>query len=423
LNLTGATIVRLKLVPRLIVSCCFVALAAGPANAQSVDDAAKTLASQIKQILLDNQLQASAAVDRFESPSGQYGTLGIQQRLQDELSKLSVETTSKDVSTVTGNVHLNEHQLSISGYVTIVATQLKISIADAQLVDPSTGVSLIDEQAKLSQQATAELKSTGRLTGDQKVAAVVQEREDVVAITAPTYEANLADVSPGQRLQSLKDEILYSTEEPEVCLSGSTISAYEGSHFSIELLTKDANGYFTQHPNVTSEGGNAFVHLKERDKVAIRVINNSGYDIGAKILIDGLNSFSFSTVANYRTLGLYSIERLNGRPASSFAYPITGWHIDNHRVHEFNVTTMPNSAARELQQEMPGKIGVISVLIFPSWKAGESPPAAELEGSTASRGRGLAMGKGDVTAAKYDEVKRLFGKTVVAAISVRYARP
>ena len=72
---------------------------------------------------------------------------------------------------------------------------------------------------------------------------------------------------------------------------------------------------------------------------------------------------------------------------------------------------------------MPGKIGVISVLFFPSWKNGESPPAVELEGSTISAGRGLAMGKGDVTAAKYKDVKRLFGKTVVAAISVRYTRP
>ncbi|MEQ9407999.1 MAG: hypothetical protein RIK87_09750 [Fuerstiella sp.] len=376
------------------------------ADAQTIQDAAAELAASVKEILDVRKVRpAAVSVESFEikpefSP---LTTLDIQKRLIEQLKSEMVSTDNPQIQ-VKGSVQRNKYYFWISGEVYFRDENESVSIRASGRSEAAAA------------KAEQELKKSGKIGDQQPVSAVVDSVEDVVSLAAPTFESDHGVLNRNERKRAHEQEIGDGLDDPMVYVSGATVSAYEDSQFRIEILTRGPDGRYSQRPRVsTTETGQAFVDLNRGDELSIRIINDSDYDVGVKILLDGLNSFAFSNNDGYRRLGMYLIEK-NSRQ------PVNGWHLDNKHVYRFNVTTLPDSAVNELRRSS-NQIGVISVQFFPAWKEGEPIPAAELAEARNSSGRGLAVGRGDVTAQQAQNARRYVGKTMVAAISVRYQHP
>lgn len=387
------------------------------AQGQSMEAAASDLAKQIKSILAQKKINPPAvSVEEFviRPEFSASSTLGFHEQLRQQLEVENVATSS-EVTKLRGTVERNKFIYCICGRILLTDKGESISIGSRGAFDDNV------------QKVVDKVESNNQIAGvKEQVAVVVRNREDVLTLASPTYEADIGGLKPAERKTALEDEIEYALDDPEIYVNGSTVAAFKEGLFRIELLTKmpgDPVGHFSGRPRITAtKDGQAFVHLKQGEEFAIRVINNAKFDVGAKILIDGLDSFSFSQVPAYRELKLYHIARLDGKSPDS-APPITGWHIDNSNVYAFNITTLPNSAAAELGQQFSGKVGVISVQFFPAWRIDQPPPTDEIAEARNSSGRGLAVGRGEVQQQEFHEVRRYFGKTIVATISIRYQHP
>lgn len=402
-RLCGAVVQRM---PLALKSVILSLLLTSCVCAQSLENAAQDLAVQVRSILLDRNMEPTVRVGEFRSTFGPAATLGLRECLRQKLNEQMVLTEGDEVE-VRGTVRQNEFLIAVSGFVEIRKTSEKIAIGARGPFAPQ------------AEALTKTLRQKEKFEAGETVSSIVSSREDVVALASPTFESVHDDLPPSERRNALDDEIGYALDAPEVHVSGSTVSAAADGRFGVEFLKRGHQGY-TLRPKVTVlDSGHAFVDLRRGDEFAVRIINNANFDVGAKVLLDGLNSFSFSRVASYRDIGMYLIPANFDRPVP----PITGWHLDNSNVYRFNVTDLPSGAAAEMRQQFSNQIGVISVLFFPVWKAGERPPAAEIGEAQNASGRGLAIGRGDISQQSYSEEKRLLGKTIIAALSIRYQHP
>lgn len=387
------------------------------AKADGASDTIQILASQIHSILQANELPTKVSVGAFDSTFGPSATLGIQQQLTTALGSLGVVTASNSDIEVTGSVHRNRFMIQISGQVYVRSTNSPFDFADAQVVGDEDIQFAAKKQQQLAQAQTKLLTAAGKLNKNQKVSTVLTDRESLITLTAPTYEVDMTDVPGRERAATLKDEIELGIDSPDVYVQGSKVSAYADSRFAIELRVKDQYGKYSIRPRITNDkDGHAFVHLKVGDRVGVRITNSANYNVAAKLMVDGLHSFSFSKIDEYRKNQMYVIQ-------SGQTGLITGWHLDDQNVAEFNITTLPDSAAAELNKGFGG-VGVITVMFYPSWAKGTQPPQDEIAGHLGEAGRGIkAVGKGNTQSETYTQVQALVGKTVVSAISVRYEHP
>lgn len=365
------------------------------ASAASLSDIAESLAKDVKSILQQHKLNLSVTVDAFEfnafgASSG--STVGIQDKFQRALRAQMIGLDGKDV-TVSGRVTTNEYVLAVSCQVFDVSANRKYTVSFRGAPSDNSG------------------------------AVSVTDREDIIGVLAPTFESDLEPENPSDRRVVLDDDFEAAVDSPDCHIDGSSVFATKNGRFGIQVLVRDTNGKYTRQPRVESVDGEAFVHLQKDEEIAVRIINRAEYDVGAKLLVDGLNAFVFATEEKYRDGGIYLIRRL-GSQSIERAQVITGWFLDLNREAAFNITSVPDGAAARLNRTSSGKVGTLSVLFFPSWNehAGEKPPVDALGGRRQTKG--LAVGTGQIQSANLKaRPENKFAKTVISAITVRYDRP
>src|SRR5207248_797851 len=105
---------------------------------------------------------------------------------------------------------------------------------------------------------------------------------------------------------------------------------------------------------VTTKNRVPYVELNHNEQYAIRLINNSDYDVGVLLTVDGLNTFRFSEIRSEKGQTKFTHWII---PARKFVI-VKGWHKDFKQVFSFYVTDVPHSAAGQLRST--GSIGVIN---------------------------------------------------------------
>lgn len=224
-----------------------------------------------------------------------------------------------------------------------------------------------------------------------------------------------------QRSTSPRDraEILaISVRRPSVRLEqNSLIMAAEGSPYQIEILKKRCNeGVDAYRPvPVINEDGHAFVDLSNNENWAIRIINRSQYDAAVVLTIDGLSVFEFCEVPAWKKTNRILVPRNYSK-----GWVIPGWFIDAKRKALFRTASLPDSEAAKLNRQS-ASIGTITASFFCAWKQDEPQPAIEPLSSRGSKAIGTA--RGAVVQSKSRNVSRYMGRSLLAAISVRYAKP
>ncbi|MBX3438948.1 MAG: hypothetical protein KF861_15765, partial [Planctomycetaceae bacterium] len=206
------------------------------------------------------------------------------------------------------------------------------------------------------------------------------------------------------------EQLAASIAKPSFNLTGSTtVSASSTSPYRMEVLLRDGQS-LTPVP-VEDFAGFALVSLTKGQQYVVRLHNTSQIDVGVKLAIDGVNTFQFSQNAGFRNLGMWMI------PAGQVG-TIDGWHVNNRESLAFLITDVPDSALASLQRETT-TIGTITASFFPAW-SGDNIPEEELIGKAKGD---IGTGLGAKVASGYETVSRHFGKTLLAAVSIRYEKP
>ena len=94
--------------------------------------------------------------------------------------------------------------------------------------------------------------------------------------------------------------------------------------------------------------------------------------------------------------------------------------MDSYSAHEFLVTSVPDGAASKLGKSV-GQIGTIQAQFFVAWPVDEPKPNVEVLGSLAAAEK--SIGSGDRVDQPEVPVVRNVGKSMLAAITIRYEHP
>lgn len=190
--------------------------------------------------------------------------------------------------------------------------------------------------------------------------------------------------------------------DPRTLLRGNAESPY-----AIEIwVMKD--GRYEPRP-FSYDGGRAFVSLGHDDLYAINIINESQYDSGVSIFIDGTNMFAYSEVKGYNGLVLTKEMR---------AALIRGWHINNETSDSFQISDYEN---RVPQSSTSKEFGTITVTFSAAWSPDEAPPPDEQAFQKGVRGGGLTTGRGPSVSQRYREINRHIG-AVRSTLTVYYRK-
>jgi len=209
--------------------------------------------------------------------------------------------------------------------------------------------------------------------------------------------------------RSIRDAVLKPRFE---LASMSSASSGRESPFRIEVLATPIGRPQPYAPAALSDrGGFAFVGLKEGQLYAVKLHNDSTFDVGVELNIDGINSLALCQDEAYRRLGKWIV------PAGKTGF-VEGWLIDRSRLERFLITSAQQGVATELGR--PQGIGMISAAFFPAW-VGDDPPAFErlVAGST----RSIATGRGPVQGVQAQSAVRSFGTEPLSIVTVRYVNP
>lgn len=245
----------------------------------------------------------------------------------------------------------------------------------------------------------------------------VDNPEDVATLIGATFDGTTAaEKSPEEATtREPAAAVTAAVATPAFHAEGSRVSPKSGSPFQMEILVRNGETYTPVAPEAVD--GTALVDLQVGQEYAVRLYNNLEFDVGVRLSIDGLNLFEFSEAPldaegkpAYRKLGFVVI------PAGSSGM-IKGWHRTDERSNAFLITELPDSAAAKISAET-SRIGTINAAYFVAWSPGETPPSLELVGS---KSKGTAIGQ--PIDAQYTSVRRFFGKTLLASVTVRYNRP
>jgi len=193
--------------------------------------------------------------------------------------------------------------------------------------------------------------------------------------------------------------LVQAVKNPNQGIKGTTIRAKEDGQFGIELIVSG-----TAHP-VTLEEGFAMCELAQSDKCQVRLINDSDYECGVRLALDGVDCFWFSK----QKVGYWIVG-----PHSSVL--VKGWQLNNNQAREFTIVPFAQSVAA--QAGVTGEIGVICASFYRSYKDHEPIPAYDNPPPTKS----LGIGAGNLVQNAVKIVHRKFG-LIRACVPVRYEKP
>jgi hypothetical protein len=217
------------------------------------------------------------------------------------------------------------------------------------------------------------------------------------------------DLDPNLPRKQRDEQLTAAIANPAPAITRHTLRSSPDSPYGIEIWVRQGDDYVPR--DITDDEGFAFVDLKPEDIYAIQLINESPHDATVTVTIDGINLFAFSEQQSYRSMIL-------GKEKQRAL--IKGWHRTNAVSDAFQITSYAKSAAAELLQD-GSEIGSITVQFAAAWPQDEPPPADELGFKLATRGSGLATGRGPAVDQNYTEVRRVHG-AVRSIVSVRYSK-
>lgn len=186
----------------------------------------------------------------------------------------------------------------------------------------------------------------------------------------------------------------------------------ETSPFRIEILARPANGSEYLPVTIQDKSGLAFAPLQEGELYAVRIYNDADFDVGVELLIDGLNTLEFSEQPGFKETGKWVI-----RAHSSGT--IKGYHVNNETVDAFQIAARPTGPVQD-RLANPDRIGTVLAAFHVAWPEDQTPP---LVARILGQSRNLLTIRGPRIEAPSDTVERVFCKTAVAFVGVRYLNP
>ena len=189
------------------------------------------------------------------------------------------------------------------------------------------------------------------------------------------------------------------------------IRANQSSPYGIKILVKYGEQY-KAIPIKKNDDGRPCVDLKKGDIYKIELVNDSNYEAAAKVLIDGLNTFSFSEILDSdKKYPLHNYHIIDKHDKSV----VDGWEKNNRRVYEFLTDTYGKDNQHPNLKPVQ-EIGVITVSFSVSYEKNNRP---DFISGTYSSGK-LETVPGKEVDSKTTSVERLFGP-VIDTISIRYS--
>jgi hypothetical protein len=344
------------------------------------------LAKDLQQ-LVSAQKQTAIAVGDFTGPPdlvGGGGT-GLQEALIRELRALKVDVNPKASLVVKGEYLFVEDPKDKErdrGMMRVILTVRN---------HRGTGVIILDGKVEKVVERTGLVRNNRELV---KAAGVT--------VSVP---ANMDDADANEK-------IYRQLKTPSVFVDGTRIKATKNSPYSVEVWVRKDEDAPARPRKPKVEDGQAFLTLREGEFYEVRIRNNTKFEAGVAIHIDGLDVFTFSTQrvkANGKPRKGYYILRANGGFTT-----VPGWFINPDRADLFTVTSYAKSEAAKLLKSN-AKAGTITVLFHPAWK-GKTPP----DGAK-SRSAGLGTGRGPSKKDPRVEVERTIG-ALREAVTVRYRK-
>lgn len=341
-----------------------------PVSARTLDEAMKGLAGSVESYLKARN-ESGIVVGQFTGPDGTSSGTSMKNRLIDELRALKVE--------------MQKVGLRVDGEFS------------REIVDNRTVVEI-----------SVTMKDRNNNAVQQFNALAVQEKVDNPEDVAVLTGANVARPAAGSVAKALAEAIRKPGFEA-IGPVASIVAPSKGVPYRMELLARPAGqGDFAPRPAIDQQGL-PFCEIAKAEEYVVKLYNDSDYDCAVQLTIDGLNSFEFSSVPQFKQLGMWIIPR-----KSTLIVP--GWHISNTEAKTFLVVDLPGAAAAKLGRD-PGKIGTVTACFFAAWSDGEVQPPIE-----ATRFRGAGTTLGPSTATNFQTVLRYIGQTMQAAVSIRYSR-
>jgi len=364
---------------------------------QSLEDAVDKLAGQISQYLKSRN-ESSLMMGPFSGPPASGAGTKLIKTLSDDLGERDITVSKISGMQVRGNFK----QRRQGDRMTVLIT--------ANLFDrKGNEIFLFRQTFKKAFEDGVEVsdpEDVANLTG-ASVDTTTPDTED----ETPAEDNPPAVDGAGEKVITATErekEIADAIDNPKVIVTGAIAAAKTGSPFRVELLVRKGEGYVPRPLEIDS--GFAFANINVAETYAVKIYNDSDFDCGVKLTIDGLNSFEFSNNPFYRKLGMWVIPRKS-------AGLIKGWHRTDAFSDSFLIADLPDTAAAKLGRETSA-IGTITASFFAAWSPGENPPKVE---TLASRSKGTA--RGPEVQQRNIPVLRFFGRSLLAAVSIRYVKP
>ena len=183
---------------------------------------------------------------------------------------------------------------------------------------------------------------------------IIDDYDDVaqtLGVTAGLGKADVAPVPPEKEkenrekyieaippIKGINKKIEKNSATPSFYLNKDSdlIRSNESSTYGVKILVKDGQQYKAIRIRKNDEG-RPFVDLKKGDIYKIELVNDSNYDAAAIVLIDGLNTFSFSEILDSDKKShkhKYHIIDKHDK------FLINGWEKNNEKVYEFLTGTL-----------------------------------------------------------------------------------
>jgi len=217
---------------------------------------------------------------------------------------------------------------------------------------------------------TADLTRLLNLTLNQRVAG------DDKSTTGLTDQQKKAAQEKIEEAKQEKLKEAFARSSIHISEDGFRASSDANSPYQIEIRTRDQEGKFKVPQKITivkdvSGAQFAFVDLPLGTVFAVRVLNaQKDHDIGAQVLLDGINSFELSEVADFKEHGTWYIPK-------NEAGSIRGWFVNEKLTRSFETSSIADGLITTLKQTNLSRVGTINVSFVPAWTGPGEPPAVE----------------------------------------------
>lgn len=399
---------------QIIFASLLLMLVSQPVHAASLEEVVDEYAEVIAKFLQERG-QKSVAFDSFSGPRIGTGK-SIATQLQDALKSKGITIAETDLDAE--YVVRGSHSQLTDGAFAVVGVEVRL-FSNKENVEEKTITRKVrlkfgQDIAKIEEFRGEDAKAT------PQDSILISNSDQVEQLTAPSFDVSGAK-SQNDKNAALQESLKhpgfqqFAGSQSDV---KSIVAANETSLFKMELLVDrpSADGSYDgiyEPLNIENRNGLAFAPFEKGDRYAVNLINESDFDVGVALEIDGINSMSLSEVSEFREVGKWVVPRKSqGR--------IKGYHLDNRQVASFLVDTDDRQESEVRKLAPPAKIGTVSAAFFAAWNEGEDPPPfAKSLGNL----RSLVTTPGPRIDNPSDTVKKNFCQTSLARVTVRYSNP